>query len=344
MINRRRFVGAAAVGLPAVSFLGTRPARAEIKEIRILEDGGISSKAWEAGFITPFTKKTGIKVVQESPNSLGRLRALVEARQTDVVLSTGMSSVNMLIAQRLELLEPIDWAAVNPAPIFPEAKKEYGLGHQYFSTVMAWRAGMKELKSWADFFDATAFPGKRVLIDMPHYCLPFAVLATGVAVEKLYPLDVDAGFKKLREFKNNVSVWSTTVPQGAQLLRDNEVQYGICFATRVVGDSALGMTWAGGKLDIAYACIVKNSKLEDRAAAYKLLHEMTLPENEAKYAEIHTTLGASVDLEQYLPKDQLWKFANSKQNKMVQWLENSQWWADNGEAVNKEWQQFKLSL
>lgn len=29
--------------------------------------------------LAPFTKKTGIKVVQESPNSLGRLHALVEA-------------------------------------------------------------------------------------------------------------------------------------------------------------------------------------------------------------------------------------------------------------------------
>ncbi|WP_271627557.1 extracellular solute-binding protein [Bradyrhizobium sp. CCBAU 11445] len=343
MITRRNLLSAAAVGLPALSLLGTRRARAEVREIRILEDGGISSKAWEAGYVEPFTKKTGIKVKQLSPNSLGKLRAMVDAGQTDVVLSTGMGSVTMLQAQRLGLIEPIDWAAVDPAPIYPEAKTEYGLGHQYFSAVMAWRAGMKEPKSWADFFDAKAFPGKRVLIDSPAYALTFAVLATGVPVNKLYPLDVDAGFRKIREFKNNISVWAASVPQGPQLLRDNEVQYGICYASRVVGDSALGMTWAGGRLDVGYACIVKNSSPEDRAAAYKLMHEMTLPENEAKYATIHTILGGAVDIERYLPNDQLSKFANSKQNKEVQWLENSQWWADNGEAVNKEWQQFKLS-
>ena len=34
----------------------------------------------------------------------------------------------------------------------------------------------------------------------------------------------------------------------------------------------------------------------------------------------------------------------SKQNKAVQYFENAEWWADNGEAVNKKWEAFKLNL
>ena len=43
-------------------------------------------------------------------------------------------------------------------------------------------------------------------------------------------------------------------------------------------------------------------------------------------------------------KDKLWQFPTSKQNKAVQYFENAEWWAENGEAVNKKWEAFKLSL
>jgi hypothetical protein len=31
-------------------------------------------------------------------------------------------------------------------------------------------------------------------------------------------------------------------------------------------------------------------------------------------------------------------------NKDVQWVQNAEWWADNGESANKKWEEFKLSL
>ena len=110
-------------------------------------------------------------------------------------------------SQKLGLIEKVDWAAVAPAEMFPEAKNEYGFGYQYFSTIMAWRKGAKEPKNFTEFFDTKAFPGKRCLPDFPHYCLPFALQAAGVPIDKLFPLDVDLAFKKLNEIKKDVSVW-----------------------------------------------------------------------------------------------------------------------------------------
>ena len=64
-MKRRTFVGAAA-SLPAVGILsGT--ARAQSKEIRMIELGGASGELIEKGYIEPLFKKTGIKVVRESP-------------------------------------------------------------------------------------------------------------------------------------------------------------------------------------------------------------------------------------------------------------------------------------
>lgn len=342
-MRRRTFVGAAAAALPAIGILPAGGARAQSKEIRMIESGGKSGESIEVGYIEPLTRKTGIKVIRESPSSLGKLRALVESGQTTTVLFELGSGV-LVQARKLGLIEKIDWSAVAPAAMFPEAKNDYGFGYQYFSTIMAWRAGQKEPKDWAQFFDTKAFPGKRCLPDYPHYCLPFAVLATGVPVDKLYPLDVDAGFKKLNEIKKDVSVWWKAGAQPPQLLKDNEVQYVISWSGRVVGDPAFGVNFAGGMADLSYFGIVKNSKPEDRLAAYKLMHEMSLPENQAKAAEVISYTGPSPDLDPLLPKDKLWQFPTSKQNKAVQWFQNAEWWAENGEAVNKKWEAFKLNL
>jgi putative spermidine/putrescine transport system substrate-binding protein len=333
---------AAAASLPTVGILsGT--ARAQSKEIRMIESGGASGDSIQVGYIEPLKAKTGITVVRESPSSLGKLRALVESGQTTTTLFELGSSV-MVQAKKLGLIEKIDWDAVKPAAMFPEAKNEYGFGYQYFSTIMAWKAGQKEPKSWAEFFDTKAFPGKRCLPDYPHYCLGFAAQAAGVPMDKLFPLDVDLAFKKLNEIKKDVSVWWKAGAQPPQLLKDNEVQYVICWSGRVVGDPAFGMNFAGGKADLSYFGIVKNSKPDDKAAAYKLMHEMSLPENQAKAAGVISYTGPSPELDAMLPKDKLWQFPTSKQNKAVQYFEDAEWWAANGEAVNKKWEAFKLSL
>ncbi len=340
-MKRRTFVAAAA-SLPAVGIL-SGAARAQSREIRMIESGGASGDSIQVGYIDPLKAKTGINVVRESPSSLGKLRALVESGQTSTTLFELGSSV-MVQAKKLGLIEKIDWDAVKPAAMFPEAKNEYGFGYQYFSTIMAWKAGQKEPKSWAEFFDTKAFPGKRCLPDYPHYCLGFAAQAAGVPIDKLFPLDVDLAFKKLNEIKKDVSVWWKAGAQPPQLLKDNEVQYVICWSGRVVGDPAFGMNFAGGKADLSYFGIVKNSKPEDKAAAYKLMHEMSLPENQAKAAGVISYTGPSPELDALLPKDKLWQFPTSKQNKAVQYFEDAEWWAANGEAVNKKWEAFKLSL
>src|SRR5438045_3363769 len=199
-MKRRTFVAAAA-SLPAVNILsGT--ARAQSKEIRMIESGGLSGDSIQVGYIEPLKAKTGIVVVRESPSSLGKLRAIVESGQTGTTMFELGQSV-MVQARKLGLIEKLDWAAIDPAPMYPEAKAEYGFGYQYFSTIMAWRADAKAPKSWAEFFDTKAFPGKRCLPDYPHYVLAFAAQAGGVPLDKIFPLDVDLAFKKLNEIKKH---------------------------------------------------------------------------------------------------------------------------------------------
>lgn len=319
------------------------PALAQVKEIRMTEAGGKSGESIEEGYAKPFTQKTGIKVVRESPNSLGKLRAMVEGGKiTSVLFELGGSSVEQ--AKALGLLEPLDWKAIDPKPIFPEAREEYALGWQYYSTMMAWRSDAKAPKSWADFWNAKDFPGKRSLPDNPSYALPIALLADGVPPDKLYPIDLDRAFKSLDRIKSHVSVWWKAGAQPPQLLKDNEVQYAVAWSGRVAGQPGISSTFNQAILELSYMVVPKGANPAEKAAAMKLLHEMTVATNQAKAAEVISYTGNSPELEPLLPKAKAAEFPTLKQNKATQVLPNREWWFKNADQVQKRWEQFKLGL
>ena len=345
MIFTKRQMLKNSAGLLAVSALGLRavPAWAAASEIRMVESGGESGESIEKGYIVPFTEKTGIKVVRESPSGLGKLRALVEAGDSSVALLE-LGSTELYQAMALDLLDPIDWDAVAPEPIFAEARLEYGFGYQYYSSVMAWGEGQKAPTSWTEFFDAEALPGKRAVPDYPSFVLPMAAMAAGVPAESLYPLDLDKAFGLLEAKKDSIAVWWQAGAQAPQLLKDGEVQYAISWSGRVAGEPGVAFTYDQGVLDLSYFGVPKGTDPEAKQAAMALLHEMSIAKNQAMAAEVISYTGPSEGLEALLPKDKLAEFPTAQANKSVQSLADAQWWFENAEEVEQRWQEFKLGL
>jgi putative spermidine/putrescine transport system substrate-binding protein len=337
-MRRRTLLGAAAAA-PAFGILRSRSVWAQGREIHMVEAGGRSGESVELGYIEPFTRKTGIKVVRQSPNPIGRLRAMVDANQHDTVLFE-LPSGAMRQAMTLGLLEPIDWARVDPEAMFSEARHEYGFGHQYFSTVMCWRNGVKEPKSWEDFFNVRDFPGPRALPNYPNLTLAFALLATGVQPDKLFPLDLDTAFKKLEEIKESVAVWWKSGESPPELMREGEIDYAIAWSGRMAGDPKIRFTFQNAMLNLSYFTVVKGASREDKLAAWRLMHEASLPENQAKAASVISYTGPSPDLEPLLPADRLVEFPTIKRNKDVQWLQDADWWEANGVATEDRWEDF----
>jgi putative spermidine/putrescine transport system substrate-binding protein len=313
--------------------------------LRILEAGGESGDYMEKGFVEPFTEKTGIKVVRESPTSLGKLQAQVESKQSTYDL-VEISSANLYQAKSSDLLEKLDWDQIKPDPINEEGQHEYGVGYQYYSTIMAWNpdaAGGKELTSWADFWDVENFPGKRALPDYAVFALPIALLADGVPKDKLYPLDIDRAFKSLEKIKKHVAVWWQSGSQPAQLLKDKEVGYSAAWSGRIVENKDnLKYTYNQGLLDLSYLVIPKGAKHIDEANAF--IHEMTVAENQARAVEVLPYTGPSKELTSLLPQDRLGAFPSSEVNYDKQTLTDSQWWAEHGSEVEEKWELFKLNL
>lgn len=313
------------------------------KTIRILEAGGPSGDYFEKGYIEPFTKETGIKVVRENPLDFGKLKAQVESKQQTYDLFE-LPSSELYLAMNLDLVEKLDWDLINPDPINEEAQLPYGIGYQYYSTIMAWSGKTgKEMSSWADFWDVKKFPGKRALPDFAVFALPIALLADGVPKDKLYPLDVDRAFKSLEKIKDHISVWWSSGSQPAQLLKDGEVDYTATWSGRVVGNTDnIKYTYNEGLLDLSYMVIPKGSKKTKEIS--ELLHEMTVAENQVRALEVLPYTGPSKELNSLLPEDKLDELPTTSVNYEKQSLTDPEWWFENGKEVEERWQLFKLNL
>lgn len=339
-LTRKTLLNATAMALLACA---TGTVAAQVKEFRILESGGPSGESIEEAYIKPFTARTGIKVVRESPTSLGKMQAMVASKNVTTVL-VELGGTNLFQARAMGLLEPLDWNKINPDPMFPEAKLPDGFGYQYFSTILTWGKGTKPLNSWADFWNLKDFPGKRALPDYPGYTLPLALLADGVKPENLYPLDVDRAFKSLNKIKGSVAVWWKAGAQPPQLLEDKEVQYSAAWSGRIVGNPKLEYTYKQGFLQVSYFAVPKGASPAAKEAAMGLLHEMSKADNQVKASEAVPYTGASPDIQAKLPAGKLDDYPTSPNNKAIQALGDPSWTANNAKEIERRWQEFKLGM
>jgi putative spermidine/putrescine transport system substrate-binding protein len=314
--------------------------------LNVINAGGEESDAITAGYIEPFTERTGIEVRLDPPNDMGRLQAMVESGQITHDLFT-TESTTLQYAKAEDLLEPIDYEQMDLAPSLEEGIDEYALGFQYYSTIMGWRPDAvsdEGPQTWAEFFDTEKYPGRRALADYPDFTLPIALLADGVSPEELYPLDIDRGFAFLDRVKDDVVVWWEAGAQPPQLLADQEVDFSMVWSGRIVSQAdelGLDYTFQQGLLDLAFIGIPKGAPNYCEALAF--LEEVSKPENQAAAAEVLPYTGPAEGIDEFLPQDRLEWFPTSEVNYDEQVLQDATWWFENGEDVQQRWEEFKLS-
>jgi len=103
--------------------------------------------------------------------------------------------------------------------------------------VIAWNTeslkGEAPPTSWAEVWDITRYGGaKRGILKRASQTMEIALMADGVAADKLYPLDVNRAFKSLTKIKSKIYWWESGA-QGAQILIDGEVPVAMEWIGRV---------------------------------------------------------------------------------------------------------------
>lgn len=302
--------------------------------------GGDSELSLVEGYAAPFTEATGVEVRFENPQGLGKLQAMVNsgAITADLFELTGGEYA---VAVQEGLLEPLDWDAINPEPMIDAAQEEYGLGFQFYSTIMAWSADAQPVSSWEEFWNTEAFPGVRAIPDNPTYVLPFALIADGVPRDQLFPLDVDRAFASMDKIKDDLIFWDSG-SQSAQLLIDGEASYAIGWNGRFVEvGPEIGYTFNEGMFDTGYFTIPKGATGTENAN--KFLQQITVPENQVVAAEVIRYSGPSPDLGELVSTEIAAKLPTTNQNFETQFQQDIVWWGENGADVNKRWLEWKQS-
>ena len=224
-IDRRRLSTGVAAGALALG-VAPRYALTQEKVLYVNTFGGSMEEAELGAYYQPFTAKTGVTVRPVSPMSFAKLKAQVQSQNYEWdVSSTGIVEVRQAMLEGL--LEPIDFSVVDRERVPPELFfGDYGIANMSLATCLVYRKDRYPNgapKSWVDFWDVKQFPGARSLYDRAHTALAFALIADGVALDKVYPLDVERGFHKLDEIKPYIKVWWKEGSQSQQLIRDGEV-------------------------------------------------------------------------------------------------------------------------
>ena len=329
-------------------FIGSGPARAA-DEVVFVSQGGAYQEAQTKAILDPAAKKLGISLRQESsPDAWPVIRTQgATGKPTWDIVDTPTQDCER--GGALGLIEKLDFSKVPNAQNMPAAyKTPYSVAYEFYSSVLTYNTkkfGGHPPQSWADFWDVKAFPGTRALRNSPLATLEAALMADGVAPDKLYPLDVDRAYRKLQEIKPAITVWWTSGGQSAQLLHDGEVDMEMAWNGRVASVQKevpeIGFTFNQGMLQNTSLCILKNAP--HLSTAVRFLNEAIEPTLQAHLPlEINYGPGNPEAFNTgIIPAALAATLSSSPDNAAKQALISSQWWTSAaGEAAMKRWANF----
>jgi putative spermidine/putrescine transport system substrate-binding protein len=253
--GKKMIVAAFAIGLVFALTPGwVIPVRAA-EQIVVCNWGGRDSDLEKEAFYDPFEKETGIKVIITSPPLVGKIKAQIDSGniEWDLIL-TDIPSIMSLTEEGKVYLEEIDYSKLDSklmSQLIPETKRKYSVGGRIYSFNICYNTKtLKKLpKTYADFWDAKNFPGARSLNNSLGGIFPqleAALMADGVPMEKLYPLDVERAWKSMDRVKPIITKWYKSHGEVVQMLVKGEVDMAVTIGPMVISEKWLGAPVAAG--------------------------------------------------------------------------------------------------
>jgi len=284
--TRRDFIKTGLAGAAVLSVPGfyRNSFGADDKTLVIQTWGGAIRQVMKDVWFTPFTEKTGIKILtaDQTGGILPQIKAMVESNNVEWDIASGLGFANVARLTKDNLLEPLDYSVIDTKNIYEDAFMPTALGCWVISAGLVYNTEKypkgKELKNWADFWDVKNFAGPRTLTSIPSTAVmdnfAFALLADGVPKDKLYPYDLDRAFKKLNEIKPHITAWWSSGAHSQQLFTDQEVWSGSMWNGRAMQIKKKGvplnLMWKDARLTYNYWAVPKNAP--NKKAAMEFLN------------------------------------------------------------------------
>lgn len=340
--------GGVAIGSPVLSACGGGGSGGGGNRVVVADWGGAIQDAEKKYLYGPFTKETGIEVVISGPPSIAKIKAMVDTGNVEWDLVAG--GLADVLALGRDYFEEFPSSVTNVAGVDAKYVDKQAVAYYVFSSNIGWNSnalGSKRMESWADFWDTGAFPGERSLQGGGaggRPSLEFALLADGVAMKDLYPLDVDRAFRKLEELKPSVPQWWTSGSQPGQMLVSGQVSATSIWSGRVFTmqnqDAPIDFTWNGGMYLPAHWIVPKGAKNQD--AAFQLAEYSLQPEVQARVWGNYPCGPTNTKAYDTMPEEHARKLPTFPDNAEKQFLADDAWWGENLAEVLERWSQFTL--
>ncbi|WP_305093928.1 ABC transporter substrate-binding protein [Prescottella sp. R16] len=224
-VKRRAGLGIGLVALMAASACGgtTDPS----KTLTVTMWGGAAQRVHLQSYVNPWAKGAGVTVLEDSPTDYAKIGAQVQSgRVTWGVVEVEPNYAETACAEgTLTPLADEVVAAAAAAGIDPTFLGKCSIPNLLYSFTIAYNTKKfadRHPTTWAEFFDTERFPGKRGFWNYATGGMfEAALLADGVAPDRLYPLDIDRAFRKLDTIKKDIVFYDTGDEQ-AQLVASGE--------------------------------------------------------------------------------------------------------------------------
>ncbi|MGM4903521.1 ABC transporter substrate-binding protein [Tardiphaga sp. 866_E4_N2_1] len=331
-LSRRQLLkaGAALIATPAV--LTSHHARAQArKEVVLVNFGGIAMKAFDEAYVQTFAAEGGRIVLDGSGALNGKIVTMVQSGNvTWDVCDGGVTTLAELNPRKA--LEKIDYSIVDKSKVPPEFAYENGVVNYMFSSVMAWdTAKIKETPTLADFFDLKKYPGRRMMRKESQAMLEMCLIADGVPLDKLYPLDTKRAFAKLATIKKEVLYWNSGA-ESQSLMRDGECVMGLLWHTRAnvlqtETKGRIAYTFKDGLLQPGLWVVPKGNPAG--AEAFRAIASMQKPEGQVKLLAAMGNGPSNPAAQSLVPPDLRSKNPADPDNVAMQAKINAEWYIEN---------------
>jgi putative spermidine/putrescine transport system substrate-binding protein len=317
----------------------------DARELTVVGWGGPIMEKMQKAFLDPHKAETGIEYRMDEYNGeFAKIRSMVE---------TNNVIWDVIQVEHPELVRGCEeglFARIDPSKVGGEdryikgAIEECGVGQIVWSMVYAYNADTitgDGPKNWADFWNVEKWPGKRGLRQSAKPTLEAALLADGVASDKLYEvLSTDAGvdraFAKLDELKPDI-IWWKSGAQPAQWLAAGDVVMSSAYNGRMSIARQEGknfkIVWDGQGYAIDFWAIINGSPNVDEALS--LLEYSSRTEPGVEYAALTNYGPPSIDAAEKVSDPEL---PTNPKYISVGFQIDTEFWINNGEALEQRFQ------
>lgn len=290
--------GPASTGAAAAQGTACYPGGAS-GEVVFQTSGGTFGDALQRAYLDSFQANCGVTVVRRDvARSAGQLVAQVQAGQAPFDVGSTQGPFEYPVGVQADIFYKLPanfWDPIR-ADMAPGSVNEYGTWCCPSSIVLVYstQAVPTGMRTWSDFWDTSRFPGPRSLPNNP-ITLHIALLADGVAPDKIYPYDLERAFKKLDQIRPAVRNFTTSQDQPVQQVVNGEVTASAAYNSRVnpalQEGKPIAVSWTGNIFQDAWFIIPKTVK--NVPAAQALMYWLAQAEPQAKMAQTFGLAGGN---------------------------------------------------